>query len=109
MKTTKIPTADFVFSWTLFQFITANMHSWFVCVWGVAPQLACEDGLAAMVRRVGGYGGVVAVSKDGHVGVHFCSPAMPWAHVTGQDELIHHGLYPGEHLTEHIHTDTPDQ
>ena len=72
---------------------------------GLSPQPVCEDSIQSMVSRVGGYGGVIAVSMRGEVGVYFSTPAMAWAHISGQDKLIHHGLYSGEHFTEKLTED----
>ena len=47
-----------------------------LCASGMHPQQACEQVLAHMLRRTGGRGGLIAISKTGDVGAAFTTPDM---------------------------------
>jgi len=46
---------------------------------GAAPQEAVEDALAAIFRRTGGRGGIIAIGPDGRTGAAFTTPDMGYA------------------------------
>lgn len=50
------------------------------------PQAAAEQGLRMLARRVDGYGGVVAVTPDGRVGVSYNTPRMARAYMSSSME-----------------------
>ncbi|ELU08852.1 hypothetical protein CAPTEDRAFT_206039 [Capitella teleta] len=67
---------------------------------GDSPQAAAESSLISMQRRVQGNGGIIAVSHNGQVGVHFTTERMPWAYIS-QNEM-HSGINPGDHFIEKL-------
>jgi isoaspartyl peptidase/L-asparaginase-like protein (Ntn-hydrolase superfamily) len=46
---------------------------------GAAPQEAVEGALAAILRRTGGRGGIIAIGPDGRTGAAFTTPDMGYA------------------------------
>lgn len=55
-----------------------------------ASQNACEN----MTERFGGDGGVVAIDKDGNVGIAFSSEQMSWAYQ--KEKTVHYGINRGD-------------
>lgn len=53
---------------------------------------AAASGLSYMKTRVGGFGGVIALSCKGELGVKFSTERMPWAFIS--DERIASGIEP---------------
>jgi beta-aspartyl-peptidase (threonine type) len=48
---------------------------------GYDPEKAAQDGLKVLVRKVDGYGGIIALSKSGAVGIAFNTPRMARAYM----------------------------
>lgn len=67
---------------------------------GQSAEVASDSALAYMKSRVEGLGGVVTVDPQGHWAARFSSTQMCWA--AAQDDILHYGVYAGEHLTENI-------
>lgn len=67
---------------------------------GQSAEAASDSALAYMKSRVQGLGGVVVVDPQGHWGARFSTAQMSWAAV--QDDILHYGVYAGEHLTQNI-------
>ncbi|CAG0915927.1 unnamed protein product [Notodromas monacha] len=65
---------------------------------GERPQKACQEGLDFMRLRLDGYGGVIAISASGGIGLSFSAFRMPWAYRT-TDEL-HYGIEKGDHFVQ---------
>lgn len=57
-----------------------------------AAQTACDN----MTARFDGDGGVIAIDKDGNVGVAFSSEQMSWAYQKG--DTVYYGVHKGERL-----------
>jgi beta-aspartyl-peptidase (threonine type) len=56
---------------------------------GLDPEKAAQDGLKVLVRKVDGYGGIIALSKNGAVGIAFNTPRMARAFMrTGVTEPV---------------------
>lgn len=53
-----------------------------------------------MESRINGFGGAIAVSSKGDVGMQFSTPRMPWAYV--QQGKLHYGIHPGQHIIEDL-------
>ena len=68
-------------------------------------QQACDAALQELKQKVDGYGGLIAIDKDGQFAVSFTTTSMSWA-VRTQTELKY-GLYSGDNFTEKI--TCPDQ
>jgi beta-aspartyl-peptidase (threonine type) len=49
---------------------------------GGDPAAAAEEALRVLVRKTGGYGGVIALSRRGEVGMSFNTPRMARAYIT---------------------------
>lgn len=49
---------------------------------GCDPQAAADEGMKALVRKAGGYGGIIALNKEGRIGVSFNTPRMARAYMT---------------------------
>lgn len=47
-----------------------------------------------MTERFGGDGGVVAIDKDGNVGIAFSSEQMSWAYQ--KEKTVHYGINRGD-------------
>ncbi|TWW78481.1 Isoaspartyl peptidase/L-asparaginase [Takifugu flavidus] len=69
---------------------------------GQSAEAASDSALAYMKSRVEGLGGVVTVDPQGHWAARFSSTQMCWA--AAQEDVLHYGVYAGEHLTENITT-----
>ncbi|XP_033762526.1 isoaspartyl peptidase/L-asparaginase-like [Pecten maximus] len=67
---------------------------------GMTPQTASETALTFMAKRVQGSGGVVVLNDNGNIGRHFTTERMAWAWV--KDNVLHHGLNPGEDFSENV-------
>lgn len=61
---------------------------------------AIKTGLNHMESRINGFGGAIAVSSKGDVGMQFSTPRMPWAYV--QQGKLHYGIHPGQHIIEDL-------
>src|SRR5687768_862560 len=48
-----------------------------------AAQSAAEQAVEYMKQRVGGYGGLILIDKNGNVGHAFSTKRMVWAQMTG--------------------------
>lgn len=59
-----------------------------------------QHGLSHMEKRIKGFGGAIAVSNKGEVGMYFSTPRMPWAYVQGGE--LHYGIHPGQHVVEEL-------
>ena len=56
---------------------------------GLDPEKAAEEGLKVLVRKVDGYGGIIALSKTGAVGIAFNTARMARAYMrTGNTEPV---------------------
>jgi len=62
-------------------------------------QTAAEFCCQQMTENFGGDGGVIAIDKEGNVGIAFSSNQMSWAYQKGN--IVYYGINPGEVL-EHI-------
>jgi beta-aspartyl-peptidase (threonine type) len=49
---------------------------------GGQPQIAIEKALELLHRKVEGFGGVIALNKDGNIGVAFNTPRMARAYMS---------------------------
>ncbi|XP_031147012.1 isoaspartyl peptidase/L-asparaginase [Sander lucioperca] len=67
---------------------------------GQSVEAASDLALAYMKSRVGGLGGVVTVDPQGQWAARFSSLQMAWA--AAQKDILHYGLYTGEHFTQSI-------
>ena len=67
---------------------------------GYSPNGAITEALATMTTRVGGDGGVIAISPQGEVGIEWNSEQMSWA--WGREGLLHYGVNRGEDFVENI-------
>ena len=56
---------------------------------GVSAQVACEAALHILATRVEGKGGLIAVDKQGRVGVAFNTTAMPYAYGVGEEGVVY--------------------
>ena len=67
-------------------------------------QQSIDSSLAMMASRVDGYGGAIAVSNNGQIGVGFSTKMMSWAYINSADQplIIHYGIHEGQHLTEKL-------
>ncbi|KAM6956457.1 isoaspartyl peptidase/L-asparaginase [Aplochiton taeniatus] len=65
---------------------------------GSSAEEASDRALAYMKERVGGLAGVVVVDPQGGWSARFSSQQMAWA--AGQSDVLHYGLYAGEHFTQ---------
>ena len=65
---------------------------------GKSVQEALDESLSYMEKRVGGFGGAVAISNHGDIGVSFTTDGMSWAYV--KDRQLHYGIYQGEDKVE---------
>lgn len=61
---------------------------------GKSPTEAAQAALADMHKKVGGCGGIIIVSTDGHTGIHFTTKRMPWAMCSQHQRR--HGIEPEE-------------
>ncbi|ROT76047.1 hypothetical protein C7M84_005386 [Penaeus vannamei] len=61
---------------------------------------AIKSGLNHMETRINGFGGAIAVSCKGDVGMQFSTPRMPWAYV--RQGKLHYGIHPGQHIIEDL-------
>ena len=69
--------------------------------WGMTPDDAINEALDFMSNRVGGDGGVIALSaEDGQVGIGWNSEQMSWAYGVGG--TLHYGVNVGEDFEEPI-------
>ena len=55
-------------------------------------EAAAEKALHFMYRRVGGCGGIVAVDKDGDVGVFHTTERMAWAIASNDGSILKSGI-----------------
>jgi beta-aspartyl-peptidase (threonine type) len=56
---------------------------------GGDPEKAAQEGVKILVRKVDGYGGVIALNAHGDVGIAFNTPRMARAyHHTGLSEPV---------------------
>ncbi|XP_023233011.1 isoaspartyl peptidase/L-asparaginase-like isoform X2 [Centruroides sculpturatus] len=67
---------------------------------GMNAQDAVIAGLEHMKNRVQGYGGAIAVSNFGDVGIYFTTTQMSWAYRKGN--ILHYGILPGERRVEDV-------
>lgn len=72
---------------------------------GMNTQDAVVAGLEHMKNRVQGYGGAIAVSNFGDVGIYFTTSQMAWAYRKGN--MLHYGIQPGERRTEDVIDGSP--
>ncbi|KAL4625046.1 isoaspartyl peptidase/L-asparaginase-like [Arapaima gigas] len=70
---------------------------------GKSAKEAADLGLAYMLDRVQGLGGVVVVDPKGNWAARFNSLQMAWAAAQGDE--VHYGLYAGERFTQDIQQD----
>lgn len=49
---------------------------------GEDPEAATRDGIALLKKKVAGYGGVIAVSRSGKIGLSYNTPRMAHAYIT---------------------------
>ena len=56
--------------------------------------------LKRMNEKVGGSGGLIALSNKGEVATVFISETMPWACV--RHNVLHYGFYADEDYTENL-------
>lgn len=61
-------------------------------------QTAAETACAKMTARFDGDGGVIAIDKNGNVGVAFSSDQMSWAYQKGN--TVFYGVNPGERFEQ---------
>ena len=54
---------------------------------GLTPELAAQGGIAHLAH-IGGSGGVIAIDRDGHIGRHFNTLAMPFAFIDGRGQRV---------------------
>lgn len=54
---------------------------------GLTPELAAQGGIAHLAH-IGGTGGVIGIDRDGRVGKHFNTVAMPYALIDGHGQRI---------------------
>lgn len=59
-------------------------------------QTAAETACSKMTERFDGDGGVIAIDKNGNVGIAFSSQQMSWAYQKGN--TVFYGVNPGERL-----------
>lgn len=67
---------------------------------GMEANQAIDEALTYMTGRVGGDGGVIALSPNGNVGIGWNSNQMSWAY--GREGQLHYGVNPGEDFVEDI-------
>jgi len=67
---------------------------------GLSAQEASQAALDYMKSRVGGEGGLIAVDKQGDIGIQWNSQQMAWAYAKAG--LIHYGLNRGEDFVEEM-------
>ena len=67
---------------------------------GLAAQEAVQEALDYMKSKVGGDGGVIAVDKNGRVGVEWNSEMMAWA--WGRHGELNYGINRGEEFVEDL-------
>ena len=63
-------------------------------------QEAADKALANMADKVHGFGGVIVLSSNGDHITSFTTERMAWAYA--KEGVLHHGVNPGEDLTETI-------
>ncbi|KAM4599626.1 isoaspartyl peptidase/L-asparaginase isoform 1-T1 [Fundulus diaphanus] len=80
--------------------VTLARHILFHMEQGESAEAASDLGLVHMKSRVRGLGGVVTVDPQGNWAARFSSQQMAWA--AAQKDVLHYGLYTGEHFTQII-------
>ncbi len=55
---------------------------------GQSVQSACEAAINILSDRVGGHGGLIAIGKQGHVGITYNTQAMPYAYSINNEKVI---------------------
>lgn len=65
---------------------------------GESIQTAAENACKRMSERFDGDGGVIAIDKEGNVGIAFSSEQMSWAYQKG--DILLYGINPGEVLEQ---------
>lgn len=63
---------------------------------GKTIQEATDAALDVMRDRIDGYGGIIAVTPDGQIGIGFSTLMMGWAYIKSDEEVIHYGVNHGE-------------
>lgn len=53
---------------------------------GLTIQEATRKGLEYMKKRVNGFGGVIAIDKEGNIGCHFTTKHMAWAYINTKEK-----------------------
>ncbi len=73
----------------------------FIITTGLSPQDAAKKCLHFMAEKVErGNGGVVALNKDGDIGIYMTSEGMSWAYLTSDEKnTIHYGVFKNDHNT----------
>ncbi|XP_055615080.1 isoaspartyl peptidase/L-asparaginase-like [Toxorhynchites rutilus septentrionalis] len=61
---------------------------------------AAKEALDAMTKRLNGTAGIIALDKEGNIGITFNSEQMSWAYQRGN--TLAFGVRKGEHFEEHI-------
>ena len=51
---------------------------------GGDPQGAANEGMKTLIRKAGGYGGIIALNKEGRMGIAFNTPRMARAYMTSE-------------------------
>ncbi|MBN1921584.1 MAG: isoaspartyl peptidase/L-asparaginase [Anaerolineae bacterium] len=62
---------------------------------GWAPQAAAEHLIAQLEQRVGGYGGIIMVDRDGQVGLAHNTPNLSFAVIRAGEEMLSGTEFPG--------------
>lgn len=63
-------------------------------------QEAVENACESMTEKFDGEGGVIAIDKEGNVGIAFTSEQMSWAYQKGNQ--VFYGINPGEFLQQNV-------
>ena len=67
---------------------------------GLGAQEAVQEALSFMKTKVGGNGGVIAIDRQGQVGIDWNSEMMAWA--WGRHGELHYGIQRGEEFVEDL-------
>lgn len=51
---------------------------------GGDPQEAADEGMKTLIRKAGGYGGIIALNTEGRIGISFNTPRMAHAYMTSE-------------------------
>ena len=67
---------------------------------GLSVQDALDTSIAYMQDRVSGWGGAIALSIAGQVGVSYTTKSMPWCSIAGG--RLRHAIYKDETVEEEL-------